>query len=191
MFYSVKIKKGKIFGASTSVMRWEREGACCLFSAQQEKNDERAILKGVLKTKNYLYPSFFYLPFNIMKIFVFMCKQKTNISSQIDLYIKQSLDQKQTEITGMENRDKHTRLSRSKMRQMILKAVSMKIAAFWNTAHCCLLSKILFRILLWRYKLEIGNVGNRLQMYKIPHLQRQQSAWHVSNKYNRFVKIAQ
>jgi hypothetical protein len=98
-----------------------------------------------------------YLAFSVFKIFVLMCTEKTNISSQTDLACKQSLDETQTEITQTENREKHIRLSQSNMRHVVLKAVNMKITVFWNTAYCRLLftlpSKILFRNLFWRYKL--------------------------------------
>jgi len=77
-----------------------------------------------------------------------MCEQKTNISSQIELVCKQSLDERQTEITGTENREKRIRLSQSNMRQVFLKAVTMKITVFWNTVHCHLLFTYYFIIII-------------------------------------------
>lgn len=68
-----------------------------------------------------------------------MCRQKTNISSQIDLVCKQCSDERQTEITGTENRENHIRLSQNHMRHLVPKTVTMKITVFWNTPHCRLL----------------------------------------------------
>jgi hypothetical protein len=110
-----------------------------LLSALKDNNDKTAILKGVFKTKSiHLYHDF-YLSFNVFKIFVFMCGQKTKISSQIDLECEQSLDKRQTKFTGTENRKKRTRLSQSNMRHVVLNVVTKKITVSWNRAHCRLL----------------------------------------------------
>jgi len=81
-------------------------GACCLLSARHDNNDERVALKGVFKNKKLIFIMIF-IYHSVFKIFLFMCRQKTNISSQTDLVCKQSLDEKQMEITGTENREKH------------------------------------------------------------------------------------
>jgi hypothetical protein len=100
---------------------------------------KETLVEEFLKLKKFHLHHEFYLSFTIFKIFVLMCREKTNISSQIDLVYKQSLEERLTESTGTENRQKHTRLSQSNMRHVVLKAVTMKITVLWNTSHCRLL----------------------------------------------------
>jgi len=102
----------------------------------------RVNIKRVFKTKKIYLHRDFYLSFGVFKMFVFMCRHKTNIGSQIDLVCKQSLDETQTEMTGNENREKHIRLRQSKMRHVVLKAVSMKLifSGIRPIVVCCLLT---------------------------------------------------